>query len=271
MIENILRKLWWVPALAILAACDPFDEEKGGTPEVLTVIATSVDGTDAVGVVEDTTAADGWTLAGVPAGPTVFIVKTNKLLDGFSIQTSASSCVPATGLSLTVNTVVNPAGWFACYQPGSGTATEGSSLVVYQGEDIVPGIEGVGLGFFEAAAALPLATGTYAITATPKDKSGAALSVSFTATAVTWLALEHDGASDDIPVNGTVTFSATVNGIANQSVTWAVLEAGCGSITATGGVYTAPATVPTPATCTIEATSVGDPTASETYQITVVP
>jgi hypothetical protein len=271
MTNDIMRKLWWIPALAALAACDPFDDETGGTPAVVTVMATSVDGTDATGVVEDNNGGDGWAVAGVPAGPTVFIVKTNKLLDGLSIQTSASSCVPAASLNLTVNTVANPANWFACYQPGSGTTAEGSSLVVYQGEDIVPGIPGVGLGYFEAAAAQPLAPGSYAVTAAPTDKSGAVLNVSFTVNVVTWLEVEHDAASDDFPVNSSATFSATVHGQTNQAVTWAVVETtGCGSITA-GGVYTAPATVPTPATCTIEATSVADPTASETYPITIVP
>jgi hypothetical protein len=50
-------------------------------------------------------------------------------------------------------------------------------------------------------------------------------------------------------------FSATVSNSTSQTVTWSVAAAADGSIGASSGLYTAPATVPTPATITVTATS----------------
>src|SRR5260370_21905468 len=67
---------------------------------------------------------------------------------------------------------------------------------------------------------------------------------------------------------GSQAFTATVNGTSDQSVFWEIDEAvpKSGDSThgaiSTGGVYIAPATVPTPATVTIRALSAGDPTKS---------
>jgi hypothetical protein len=65
-------------------------------------------------------------------------------------------------------------------------------------------------------------------------------------------------------------FAATVNGSSNQSVTWTVIGGSVnGSIDATG-LYTAPATVPNPATVTIMATSSAVAAPGSTY-VTVAP
>jgi hypothetical protein len=65
-------------------------------------------------------------------------------------------------------------------------------------------------------------------------------------------------------------FAATVNASTNQSVTWTVSGGSInGSIDATG-LYTAPATVPNPATVTIMATSSAVAAPGSTY-VTVAP
>lgn len=64
----------------------------------------------------------------------------------------------------------------------------------------------------------------------------------------------------------TAAFSAAVMGLADATVTWSVLEAGCGTIT-TAGVYTAPSTE---RTCTVVATSNADPTVRGTATVTVL-
>lgn len=65
---------------------------------------------------------------------------------------------------------------------------------------------------------------------------------------------------------GTVSFTAVVTGIPDPAVTWRVQEtSGCGSVDASGR-YTAPATA---RTCHVVATSVGDPTRSDTATVTV--
>lgn len=60
-------------------------------------------------------------------------------------------------------------------------------------------------------------------------------------------------------------FSATVTGSANTSVTWSVIEPSGGSVTS-GGMYTAPTTS---GTYHVKATSVADPSASDTATVTV--
>jgi len=64
-------------------------------------------------------------------------------------------------------------------------------------------------------------------------------------------------------------FTATVTGTTNTAVTWSVSPA-VGTISS-GGLYTAPATLGSPQTVTVTATSVQDPTKSATASVTVTP
>lgn len=82
-------------------------------------------------------------------------------------------------------------------------------------------------------------------------------------------------ASSSVEVGlGTQTLTATVTNATDTSVTWQVngIVGGNSTVgTITGGVYTAPATLPSPATVVITAVSVADPTKSATAQITITP
>jgi len=74
--------------------------------------------------------------------------------------------------------------------------------------------------------------------------------------------------------SGTQVFTAAVaNAFSNTSVTWHVDGVAGGNATvgtiSVSGVYTAPATVPSPAAVTVTATSVEDPTKSGTAQVTI--
>jgi pro-kumamolisin-like protein/Big-like domain-containing protein len=64
-------------------------------------------------------------------------------------------------------------------------------------------------------------------------------------------------------------FSATVSNSTSQTVTWSVAAAADGSIGASSGLYTAPATVPSPAAVTITATS-SAATSPGTSTVTIV-
>ncbi len=77
---------------------------------------------------------------------------------------------------------------------------------------------------------------------------------------------------------GTQAFTATVsNDFQNRGATWALSGAGCSgstcgtlsNVTTTSVTYTAPTSVPSPATVTLTATSIGDPTKSASAAITV--
>src|SRR6202521_2466686 len=74
------------------------------------------------------------------------------------------------------------------------------------------------------------------------------------------------GPSAVLNTGSSFTLTATVHNASNNAVTWSVVEAGGGSITA-AGVYTAPAT---PGTYTVKATSQSDPSASGTAPARVV-
>jgi hypothetical protein len=74
-------------------------------------------------------------------------------------------------------------------------------------------------------------------------------------------------------VGSTQQFSANVTGTSNTAVTWSVSGVGCtggvcGMISA-NGLYTSPSSVPSPATVTVKATSVADPTKSASASVTV--
>ena len=69
-------------------------------------------------------------------------------------------------------------------------------------------------------------------------------------------------------------FAATVTGASSSAVTWSASGAGCsgaacGTISG-GGLYTPPATIPSPATLIVTVTSVADPTKSASATVTIV-
>jgi hypothetical protein len=74
------------------------------------------------------------------------------------------------------------------------------------------------------------------------------------------------GPTGSLTTGTTRTFTASVNGTSNTAVTWSVVEAGGGTITASG-VYTAPTL---PGTYTIKATAQADGVSSSTVAISVV-
>jgi hypothetical protein len=68
-------------------------------------------------------------------------------------------------------------------------------------------------------------------------------------------------------------FTATVTGTSNTAVVWKVNGITGGNTTLgrvnQNGVYTAPRRVPSPATVTVSATSVADPSKSASAQVTI--
>ncbi len=79
-------------------------------------------------------------------------------------------------------------------------------------------------------------------------------------------------ANSRVPVSGTQQFTAnvTVQGNASQAVNWSISPAGAGSIDLFTGLYTAPLSVPTPATVTVTATSLIDRSKSGSSSVTII-
>lgn len=242
-----MRNLWWLGVVAAVAACDPYDDEVGGQPSILSVFASGGNSNDGVLSEEDATGggAAPWDVtstsvctAAVPddlattdvdesvpqqvkpdAG--VIFVKVNKLLDGASIQTTPDSCVPANSwLTVTRDGVPDAAAWFTCYNPATATSAEGSSIVIYRGENISPGFSG-NLWLDQANdAGTTTAVVDYALTGQVKDKQGNAVDVNIT------FHVEPDaGSVGDVTVD-----------VPTQTITWG--EAECdGGAAATGGYH----------------------------------
>jgi hypothetical protein len=127
-----------------------------------------------------------------------------------------------------------------------------------------------GAGLYTAPAAVPSPSTVTVRAASTVDPTATGSSM---VTIVPPISVSVAPAAATVQVTQTQTFTATVTGSANQMVTWSLSGTGCGgsacgTITSTG-VYTAPSTVPSPATVTVRATSVADPTKSGTATVTV--
>ncbi len=100
--------------------------------------------------------------------------------------------------------------------------------------------------------------------------NAATLHVSATAGA----AIAVSPTSATVAVGAIQQFTATVTGTSSAAVTWSVSGAGCSGATcgtiSQGGLYTSPASVPSPATVNVIVTSVANPTKSASASVTLV-
>lgn len=167
-----MKKIIALAAVSLaVSACDPYEDEPGGTPNVIEVMVVPQTASQG-GTIVDDDGTDGWSVTGVQASATngrMLVVKTDGLLDGSSIEATPQSCVPAGGwLTVTTNATL-PAGgqWYTCYNPGTPTALEGASVIIYY-STTAPGV---------LAAAAPrtagrMAAGDYNFTGTIQGKNG---------------------------------------------------------------------------------------------------
>jgi hypothetical protein len=88
------------------------------------------------------------------------------------------------------------------------------------------------------------------------------------------VAVQVNPNSATVAAGSTQQFQVTITGTSNTAVKWSVSGAGCsgaacGTISA-GGLYTSPASVPSPATVSVIVTSVADPTKSASASVALV-
>ena len=131
-------------------------------------------------------------------------------------------------------------------------------------------------GLFTAPGAIP-STPTATITATSHASS--ASKATATVTIISGISVTINQTNVTIGTKETFTFSATVNNpgcnLATTpnclNVTWSLpTTTGDGTIDANTGLYTAPATAPSPSTITVTATSVADTTVTANTTVTIV-
>lgn len=89
------------------------------------------------------------------------------------------------------------------------------------------------------------------------------------------ISVSIDRHSARVHVNQSVQFTATVYNSTNTAVTWSVSGTGCSGtacgMVSSAGLYTAPGSVPSPAEVVVKATSVADPSKSNTATVTILP
>jgi len=201
-------------AVAAVAGCDPYKDENTGTPVVTSTIARARGMDPVLG----TLAGGVWTIdkplprygctctcGGTDAAPTctyvdgdfaadrwpVVFVKSNKLLDGYSVQSTPDSCVPVGGTYAppTINQgwLTAPAGpaecaggapsyWFACYLPNAPVPEEAGSVVLLRA------CQSPGLTAATAWREIALGTlgETFSLSGTVRDHQGHPLAFSVT-------------------------------------------------------------------------------------------
>ncbi len=281
-----IRKLWILGALAILSACDPYEDENKGDPSVVTVFAVGGSSDDnATTVAEGVQDASGvWVIrtqstctAAVPAEPAVGTcaaedavpesiaadapvvwVKANKLLDGASIEAEPQTCNPTNGwLSVTSSigaatpAVDDSAAWFTCYNPATSTSAEGGAVVIYNGQDLSHG------AWLDQGQGTPVSTAdltTYTFKGQVADKQGHPFPVDVR------LEVEPDA--------GEIGLFRTVTGETTATLEWD--PAGCGTASAYK-VFSGATELTPPGGQTTLSYDLTGLTAGQCYKYTVVP
>jgi hypothetical protein len=132
---------------------------------------------------------------------------------------------------------------------GSGNGTIGSS------------------GLYTAPATVPNPA-TVTIKATSQADTTKSATATVTVTAP--VAVSITPTTANVEAGATEQFTANVTGTDNANVTWSVVGGDANGTISGTGLYTAPATVPNPATVTIKAVSQADTTKSATATVTVI-
>ncbi len=144
----------------------------------------------------------------------------------------------------------------------SGSALTGKTFSWTSSDTGVATVDGTGK-------ATAVAAGTATITATSDGVNGTA-ALTVTAAAV---AVSISPTSASVQTSATQQFTASVTGSTNTAVNWSVNGTAGGDSTvgtvSASGLYTAPASVPNPATVTVTATSAADATQSASASVAV--
>lgn len=127
-------------------------------------------------------------------------------------------------------------------------------------------------GLYTAPATFP---GSGQVTVTATSVADPAISANATVTLQQAVTVTLSPASANVPISTSLAFTAAVTGATDTSVTFSVNGVAGGNATLgvinAKGVFTAPATVPSPATETVTATSNADNTKSASAKVTIVP
>jgi DNA-binding beta-propeller fold protein YncE len=184
----------------------------------------------------------------------------------------ANASVPNSGFTGSVIELQNSSN-VANFAPGNTINISGNSQPGWNSSFIIQAVGALSNGQFGVQIATPAGpplngTGGTA-TATPNitisaQVTGTSAVANATVTLDSGIRVALSQPTCTIGTNETFTFTASVSGSSNQTVTWSV--SGVGTINPNTGLYTAPATA---GTATVTATSVADPTESASATVTI--
>ena len=213
-----------------------------------------------------------YTAPAAVSAPSSLLITARSFQDNSKIATTTISLLPLVAVALTpstsqtlesgqqvsltavVNSATNPAVVWTATPTGVGTLTPNGNSVTYVAPNPIT----------------VASTVVLKATSTQDASKSSSISVNLQPPVVSRVTIQGSTTTRSIAINTQVQFSATVQGVANQSVAWSIVEGATRGSIDTNGNYTAPATVPNPASATIKATSVADPSLTGTFQLTIV-
>jgi 6-phosphogluconolactonase (cycloisomerase 2 family) len=291
--------------LAVLAGCGSSNNTTSNTPAAVTVSVAPGTASVVMGgtqqftatVTNTTNTAVTWQVGGVAGGnatvgtissgglytapasvPSPAAVTVTAVSQADTTKSGTASVTVTTPPAITV-TVAPPTANVAVGATQQFTATvanTSNTAVAWQvngvagGNSTVGTISATGLYTGPVGVPSPAAVTVTAVSSADNSKTGSA---TVTVTATPTITVTVSPTAPSVQVNATQQFTATVAGTANTAVTWQVNNvaggnATVGTISATG-LYTAPASVPNPATVTVKAISSADNTKTGTATVTV--
>jgi hypothetical protein len=207
--------------------------------------------------------------ANVPAPPTATVMATS-VADASKAASATVTIVAPVAVAINEGNVSVSTGQSKQFTSAvTGGVSGGSTAVTWSINPAAPsgGTVGVNTGLYTAPASVP-APPTVTLTATSVVDSTRSASVTITITSAVSVSITP--ASANVLPSGTQQFQATVGGTTNGAVTWSMVGAALGSISATG-LYSAPTNFSgTPPPETVKASSVADPTKSATATVNLV-
>jgi hypothetical protein len=237
-------------------------------------VTWSVAGTGCSGTACGTISTSGLYTApsSVPSNPAVFVTANSVAAPGRTSSAQVTILAAASGMVISPSSPLIKAGGQVQFLASG----PGSEIVIWS----LSGSGCTGLscgsisssGLYQAPATAP-ASGTVTVTATSILNPAATGSTNISFGTAAQVAIVLSPISESIDVGQKLQFTAKVSGTTNTAVNWSVTGYGCagsacGTIT-TGGLYMAPAVQPNPAIVFVTATSVADPTKSDTATLTI--
>ena len=240
-----------------------------------TAVTWSVAGSGCSGAACGTVSSTGlYTAPATPPSPAQVVVKATSVADSTKSASASVIILPPIGVSvspISAQVVIGKTQQFTAIVTGISDTSVTWSLKGSGCSGATCGSVSSG-GLYTAPAAVP---STPQVTVTATSNVDTSKSASATVTVVLPVSVTISPVTVSVFAGNTQQFTATVKNSSNTAVTWSVRGSGCSGAAcgtvSSSGLYTAPATPPSPASVTVTATSNADSTKSASATVTLLP